>query len=101
MKLFFTGAPVSPEWTDVSAMTASSAVSPAGFPRCSALVSQEVPFAGLVRTRAFAADVPSVDGVTGPVAPRTAPGTSPAGMRKRQQHIDLDPQRPRPSGGCG
>ena len=98
MKLFFTGAPVSPEWTDVSAMTAS-AVSPAGFPRCSTLVSQEVPVAGLVRTRAFA-DVPSAYGVTGPVSPSTAPGTRPAGMPQSKQHIDLDPQRPRPRGGC-
>jgi hypothetical protein len=97
MKLFFTGAPVSPEWTDVYAGRVMATVA---VPRCSALVSQEVPFAGLVRTRAYA-DLPSADGVTGPVSPRTAPGTRPAGMRKRQQHIDLDPQRPRPSGGCG
>jgi hypothetical protein len=54
--------------------------------------------AQLVRTRAFAA-VP-----TGPVSTREIPmsglpGSRPVGSSHPQRHVDLAPQRPRPSGG--
>lgn len=54
--------------------------------------------AQLVRTRAFAA-VPS-----GPVSTREIPtpglsGSRPSGSPAPQRHVDLAPQRPRPSGG--
>ncbi|NMO88719.1 hypothetical protein [Actinomycetospora sp. TBRC 11914] len=93
MKLFLTGAPVSPSRvTDVIAVTGISPVAS----RCSTPYAQEVPFTGLARTRAFAA-VPVVSGVRGEISPR--PGANPAAMSQRQ-HVDLDPHRPRPSGGC-
>jgi hypothetical protein len=62
----------------------------------------EVPSAGLTRTRAFAA-VPSPAGVTGYVSSERVLGGRPADTapRTRRQHIDLDPHRPRPYGGCG
>jgi hypothetical protein len=99
MKLLLAGIPVtSSRVTDV--LTASG-VPAAAASRCSAVVTPrpEVPYAGLARTRAFAA-TPSSDGPTGHVSPQVV---RPAGMpqRKQDQHIDLDPQRPRPRGGCG
>ena len=62
----------------------------------------EIPLVGLSRTRAFAA-VPTSAGVTGHVSAEHVLGGRPAGIaqRTRQQHIDLDPHRPRPCGGCG
>jgi hypothetical protein len=94
MKLLLSGARVSP----------SRMVDGHGPARCSAAKASvvEVPFAGLARTRAFAA-VPSTAGVAGHVSPERVLGDRPGGtaQRTRRQHIDLDPHRPRPCGGCG
>jgi hypothetical protein len=93
MKLLLTGAPVSPSRvSDVSTVSGTAPVAA----RCSAPYAQEVPFTGLARTRAFAA-VPVASGAWGEISP--LPGANPAAMRQRQ-HVDLDPHRPRPSGGC-
>ena len=96
MKLLLPGAPVSlSRVTDVIAVTGISPVAS----RCSTPYAQEVPFTGLARTRAFAA-VPAASGVTGQISPQ--PGANPAPMpQRKRQHVDLDPHRPRPSGGCG
>ena len=99
MKLLFTGTPVSPA-TDVFL---ASGIAPAPGAGCWQPSREVVPFAGLGRTRAFAA-TPTTRGSAGYVAvPSAVVDGRPAGMspRKRHQHIDLDPQRPRPSGGCG
>jgi hypothetical protein len=98
MKTLLMGIPVSSSRvTDVFTEYGSAGSAP----RCSTAWTPraEVPLAGLARIRAFAA-VPSVVGVTGHVS--VPGGLRPAGMpqRKRNQHIDLDPQRPRPRGGC-
>ncbi|HEY2192288.1 MAG TPA: hypothetical protein VGH76_08305 [Actinomycetospora sp.] len=97
MKLLLTGTPVSP--SRVTAVPAASGISPLATARCSTsfLPSQEVPYAGLARTRAFAA-VPVAASAWGEISPQGVP----SGMSQRKrQHDDLDPQRPRPSGGCG
>ncbi|HEY2222728.1 hypothetical protein [Actinomycetospora sp.] len=98
MKLLLTGTPVSP--SRVTDVCAPYGVAAASGPRCWAPSHEGVPFAGLGRTRAFAA-TPITAVLAGDVSPQV--GSRPVGMspRKRQQHIDLDPQRPRPSGGCG
>jgi hypothetical protein len=95
MKLLLAGTRVSPSrMTDVDGPAAV---------RCSAAYpsSPEVPFAGLVRTRAFAA-VPTPGDVAGHVSSQQVLGGRSAGIAPstRQRHIDLDPQRPRPCGGC-
>jgi hypothetical protein len=96
MELFTTGAPVFP--SRVSDVLPVSGIAPATS-RCSASYAQGVPFTGLARTRAVAAD-PVASGVPGQISPE--PGASPAPMSQRKrQHVDLDPHRPRPSGGCG
>lgn len=63
--------------------------------------SPEPPAAALVRTRAFAA-VPTPVVAGGEVCPvrGVLGGTRPAGsLRPTPMHVDLDPFRPRPSGG--
>jgi len=100
MKLLLAGTRVSPSrMTDVAAQSAALAVR-SGWAAHPSVV--EVPFAGLARTRAFAA-VPPMAGVGGQVSSERVLGGRPAGIaqRTRQQHIELDPHRPRPSGGCG
>lgn len=97
MKLLLPGTPVSP--SRVVDVFAASGIWPRA-PRCSTPYAQEVPFSGLTRRRAFAA-VPAAPGVAGEIRPQPAPGSGPAGMPQRTQHVDLDPHRPRPSGGCG
>jgi hypothetical protein len=107
MKLLLTGIPVSP--SRVTDVFATYAVAPVSGPRCWAPSNEGAPFAGLGRTRAYAGTpitgalpvAPTTGAVAGDVSPQV--GSRPVGMspRKRQQHIDLDPQRPRPSGGCG
>ncbi|MDT7744391.1 MAG: hypothetical protein QOE59_3469 [Actinomycetota bacterium] len=95
MKLLLAGTRVSPSrMTDVQGL--------AGHCWAAHPSVVEVPFAGLARTRAFAA-VPSPGGVGGYVSSERVLGGRPAGIarRMRQQHIDLDPHRPRPCGGCG
>jgi hypothetical protein len=96
MKLLLAGAHVSPSRTTDGQGIAAA--------RCWAAYPSvtEVPFAGLARTRAFAA-VPGSGGVTGHVSSERVLGGRPAGIaqRTRRQHIDLDPHRPRPCGGCG
>lgn len=53
----------------------------------------------LTRTRAFAA-VPVMPVIGGEVSPATGlPGSRPVGTPAPQRHVDLAPQRPRPSGG--
>lgn len=93
MKMLLTGTPGLPEWTDGSALTAARAGSPAAPVRCSA------PIPGSRGTRVSG----SAPSTTSMVPPQGVPAARPAGVpqRKRKQHIDLDPQRPRPSGGCG
>lgn len=99
MKLLITGTPVSPSSkravAPVQGSPAVAAIRGSAYP----VVRSEVPFAGLVRTRAFAA-VPSTGDVAGAVSPLG--GVRPAGMRRptRNLHIDLDPQSPRSRGGC-
>jgi hypothetical protein len=101
MKLLLAGARVSPSWmTDGVAYGAASVA--AG--RCSAAHPSlvEVPFAGLAPARANAA-APSTGDVAGHVSSERVLGDRPAGtaQRTRLQHIDFDPHRLRPSGGCG
>ncbi|MCD2194428.1 hypothetical protein LQ327_13700 [Actinomycetospora endophytica] len=100
MKLLLTGTPVSP--SRVSDVFEAYGVQAVAASRCSAVATPrwEVPSAGLAGTRVSTV-APSTGGVTGHVWSQG--GRRPAGMpqRKRNQHIDLDPQRPRPSGGCG
>ncbi len=94
MKLLLAGTHVSPSrMTDVHGRARCAAAHPSVV---------EVPLAGLERTRAFAA-VPTGAGVTGHVSSERVLGARPAGIaeRTRRQHIDLDPHRPRPCGGCG
>jgi hypothetical protein len=99
MKLLLAGTQVSP-----SRVSDVDGVMPVDAGRCWAAHPSvvEVPFAGLARTRAFAA-VPSSGGYAGHVSPDRVLGGRPAGIaqRTRRQHIDLDPHRPRPCGGCG
>ena len=97
MKLLLAGIPVSS--SRVTDVFTASGVPAVAASRCSAVVTPrpEVPYVGLIRTRAFAA-TPTSDGPTGHVSPQVV---RPAGMPQRKQHIDLDPQRPRPRGGCG
>ncbi len=96
MKLLLTGTPVPP--SRVVDVFAASGIWPRA-PRCSTPYAQEVPFSGLARKRALAA-VPA-PGVAGEIWPQSVPGSSLADMPQRTQHVDLDPHRPRPSGGCG
>lgn len=97
MELLTTGAPVSPSRVS-DVLTVTGVTGPATW-RCSASYAMEVPFTGLARTRAFAA-VPAASGVAGQIS--AEPGASPAPMpQRKRQHVDLDPHRPRPSGGCG
>ena len=100
MKLLTAGAPVSP--SRVTDVFTAYGIAPASGPRCWQNAAEVLPFAGLLRTRAFAA-TPTSGSSAGDVSPQGVVVGRPFGMtpRKRQQHIDLDPQRPRPSGGCG
>jgi hypothetical protein len=101
MKLLLAGARVSPSW-----MTGGVAygAAPVAAGRCSAAQPSlvEAPFAGLAPARATAA-APSTGDVTGHVSSERVLGDRPAGIaqRTRLQHIDFDPHRLRPSGGCG
>lgn len=106
MKLLLAGIPVSPSrMTEVFTAYGVTAVAaePVSAGSCRAAVAPraEVPFTGLARTRAFAA-VPTIDGVWGHVSlPGVVGGSRPAAMpQRKRQHNDLDPQRPRPHGGC-
>jgi hypothetical protein len=95
MKLLLTGTPVSP--SRVTDVFAASGISPLAAVRC-VTPSQEVPYAGLARTRAFAAVPVASPGARGEISPQGVPS---AMSQRKRQHDDLDPQRPRPSGGCG
>ena len=103
MELMLTGTPVSP--SRVTDVFAASGMSPLAAVRCStpalpavsALPSSEVPYAGLARTRAFAAVPAASSGAWGRISPQAFPSVT---SQRKRQHNDLDPHRPRPSGGC-
>lgn len=87
MKTLFTGIPVSD-----AARSIAAAADVCAWDRVAA-------GAYLTRTRAFAA-VPAMSVTGGEVSPATGlPGSRPAGSSVPQRHVDLAPQRPRPSGG--
>jgi hypothetical protein len=98
MKQLLTGTPVSP--SRVTDVFAASGIAPLAAVGCAlpSLPSREFPYAGLARTRAFAAVPVASSGARAEISPQGVP----SGMSQRKrQHNDLDPQRPRPSGGCG
>ncbi|MCD2187103.1 hypothetical protein [Actinomycetospora soli] len=87
MKTLFTGTPVSDAVRSIAATADVCA-----WDRVAA-------GAYLTRIRAFAA-VPTMSVTGGEVSPATGLGGSrPAGSSVPQRHVDLDPHRPRPSGG--
>ena len=100
MKLLLTGTPVSP--SRVTDVYTASGIAPVPAAGCWQPSGEVVPSAGLGRTGPYAA-APTTRGSAGDVSVRGVVAGRPVGMspRERHQHIDLDPQRPRPCGGCG